>query len=247
MSTHSEDVTARDRLGEKSDRAKETAADIGAQARSIGERARAEARTRVEGAAQDARAEGGRRLHGVADALDKAADDSDDAMLAAPLMRRAAGMARDASHRLEDASLSETMAAVRDSARRNPALFLGAAFAAGFAVSRFASADERRGRADYDRWDDEDDAAFAATPRNSPPTAPMTPSDPLAPADPLSAPGAASGAAPRDPVPGGAGASGAGATATPGAPIGPASPSPMTARPASPSASPAPVKPLGDR
>ena len=75
-----------------------------------------------------------RSARGLADNL------GDGAPQLAQMVRRAAGAAESLSHDIRDKSVHELADVTKDFARRQPALFVGAAAAAGFLLARFIKA-----------------------------------------------------------------------------------------------------------
>lgn len=142
---------ARSAASETADKARDAAGEVRARAESEAQARVDETRTRAAGAA-----------HRVAEALDDAASDMAEEGPARPALRRAAAGARDVADMVEDRSVGDLVDALDDVARRSPALFLGAAALAGFAVARFATARPEPHGARYAYGDrDEFDSDYA--------------------------------------------------------------------------------------
>ena len=105
-------------------------------AAAAGQRVKAEAEARKEGAAG--------RVDDVASAIDRAADELHDN----PTLSRYAADLADSMHgvavRMRERSVDDLAEEVRQLARSNPALFLLGSLGAGFALARFMKASPRR-------------------------------------------------------------------------------------------------------
>ena len=82
-------------------------------------------------------------LGAVAHALRSAASDMEGGGLSGAA-RRAADVVEQATHALEQRDLDQLLAEAQNYARRQPAVFLGGAFAAGFALARLLKASTER-------------------------------------------------------------------------------------------------------
>ncbi|MEM6440184.1 MAG: hypothetical protein AAF763_10900 [Pseudomonadota bacterium] len=114
-----------------------------------------DAKSAARDMAGDAQAAAGRRYDGATDrladgmretagAVHEAAADLPDDNPAAPLLRKAAGGVEQIAKYFDDSTLTDLGESVQAFARRNPVGFLAAAGFAGFAASRFATAERRR-------------------------------------------------------------------------------------------------------
>jgi vacuolar-type H+-ATPase subunit H len=122
-----------------------------ATARDMADKARSEAERRA-GEGRDSLAEEGGRF---ASSLRHAADEQDEGSLQRRLLESVAGGVEDLSDSLRGRSFGTMMSDVEGFARRNPAVFLIGAAAAGFAMVRFARASSAP--AGYgDDYDDDD-------------------------------------------------------------------------------------------
>lgn len=97
-----------------------------------------QAATSVRGMLDQPIAKGTTYVEGLARSARGLAKDLDsDAPQIADMVRRAADTAETISHDIRDKSVEELFEATEDFARRQPALFVGAAVAAGFLLARF--------------------------------------------------------------------------------------------------------------
>ncbi len=100
---------------------------------------------RVRQAAESQKDQAAGRLEGTAEALHQAASalhDRNESSLAS-YVEQFAGVLSEFSGSLRERSAGEVLGQVESIARRNPALFLGGAFAAGIALGRFARSSAR--------------------------------------------------------------------------------------------------------
>jgi hypothetical protein len=112
--------------------------------------AAAEAAThKVEGFFETNKAAAISGLAAVANALRSAASDMEGGL--SGTARRAADTLEKATHAIESRDLDALLAESQDYARRQPMVFLGASFAAGFALARLLKASSTRGGYESDR------------------------------------------------------------------------------------------------
>lgn len=104
---------------------------------------------RVEGVFETNKAVAVSGLAAVTKGLRSAADDMEGGL--SESARRAADALERATHAIESRDLDGLLAAGQDYARRQPAVFLGASFAAGFALARLLKASSTRGGYEADR------------------------------------------------------------------------------------------------
>lgn len=118
--------------GTTAKQASEVAGKVGDIARDAGERAMA--------FAEENKGLAARQIDGIHSAIEKAADEleSKDQQQLAGYIRNIAGGLADFSKTLDEKGVNELAGTVGDFARRQPALFIGAAALIGFAASRFA-------------------------------------------------------------------------------------------------------------
>jgi hypothetical protein len=140
-------MAERDReLGVAAPRAGETASETAKSAvREVSSAAREVARERAQGLFETNKAAACAGIHAFANALRAASYDMDQGGLAQAAWR-AAEKVEDFSRSLESRDVDAMIDAAQDYARRQPALFLGGAFAAGFALARFLKASSARRR-----------------------------------------------------------------------------------------------------
>lgn len=115
--------------------------------------AKAKAQTMAEDRADAMRNAASDRVSDTAAAANAAAGQFDPASFQAEAMHRIADHVDDFGARLRQADLTAIASDVGDFARRNPALFIGAAAIAGFAATRFLKA---RGPQPHAAYDDND-------------------------------------------------------------------------------------------
>ncbi|MFC7054162.1 hypothetical protein ACFQI3_15825 [Hansschlegelia quercus] len=115
-------------------------AESGSSAAGVGEQARQFADEVKQGAqtfAEDGKAKGAERLKGVADTVDRVADQvAEESPMMAEWVRKAANELEGVSRSLKDKSIGDLLTMGKDFARREPAAFLAASAVAGFALSR---------------------------------------------------------------------------------------------------------------
>jgi len=103
------------------------------QARQFADGVKEEAQTFAE----EGKAQGAERLKGVADTVDRVADQvADQSPMMADWVRKAASELEGASRRLKDKSIGDLLTMGQNFARREPAAFIAASAVAGFALSR---------------------------------------------------------------------------------------------------------------
>lgn len=119
--------------------AQNKAGDVIDQAKDMAGQAATQARQKVRGLFSGQISQGTELVRNIVGAANQAAEmlDKTNPQFAG-MIRDAAGAADQFSHQIEDTSLEELLDRTTDFARRQPALFVGGAFAAGFLLARFA-------------------------------------------------------------------------------------------------------------
>ncbi|MCF6445871.1 hypothetical protein [Nereida sp. MMG025] len=112
----------------------QTAAD---HARDLGQKAKDAVRHTAQAQAQHAQDEAAAHVQTTSDAARAYAAEVPDDSVQAQAAQHIAGQLEQVAGHLRTADLSQTVGQVSDFARRNPALFIGAAALAGFAAARF--------------------------------------------------------------------------------------------------------------
>jgi hypothetical protein len=111
-------------------------------ARDVTSAATEAATNKVEGLFETNKAAAVSGLTAVTNALRSAADDMEGGLSGSA--RRAADALERTTHAIESRDLDALLAAAQDYARRQPTVFLGASFAAGFALARLLKASSTR-------------------------------------------------------------------------------------------------------
>lgn len=125
--------------GSLTDQAQAVASNVVDQAKSVASTAASQATTQVRGMLGGQIESGAEIVSNMAAAARQAAEllDKSNPQFAG-MIRNAATAADQFSGQMRDTSLEELVELTTDFARRQPALFIGGAFACGFALARFA-------------------------------------------------------------------------------------------------------------
>jgi ElaB/YqjD/DUF883 family membrane-anchored ribosome-binding protein len=139
QSTGNEAGTTGDKVASGADQAQSTASDMMNQAKTAASSAASQARQQASGLFSGQIATGTELVRNIAGAATQAADilEKSNPQFAG-MIRNAAGAADQFSHQIEDTTFEELVDRTTEFARRQPALFVGGAFAAGFLLARFA-------------------------------------------------------------------------------------------------------------
>jgi len=124
------------------DEARDVASRLGASAKELTSEVARSAQDMVKGEVGKRTEKGAEDLSQVAHALRRSGRDLDD-NLAAPYVERVADQIERASDYLRTAEPAQMLTTVQNFARREPALFLGGAFAIGFLGARFMKSSSR--------------------------------------------------------------------------------------------------------
>lgn len=130
---------AKQKAGEAMDQAKDKAGQAVDQAKQKGTQVMDQARDQIRSTVSTQKETAADSLGSVANALRQSVDNlrTEEHSRAAGLLESAAGAVESASTYLRDHDVEDLTRQVEDFGRRQPALFLGAAFALGFMAARF--------------------------------------------------------------------------------------------------------------
>ncbi len=136
--------------------------DVTSKAQELGSEAKNAIRTEADRAANTARDAAVDKARNVANAADAAASEFEPGSLQARAAQQVADQVEGFANKLRSSDLQTVTRDVSDFARKNPALFIGAAAMLGFAATRFLKARDPQ-RVDY-HHDDSDPWAAAQQP-----------------------------------------------------------------------------------
>lgn len=130
------------------------------------------AKDRATQLADEQKATGADRLHGISDVIDRAADTIGEASpQAADLVRNAARSVEDVSRSLREKSVGSLISDVSAFARREPAAFFGASVVAGFALARFLKSSNQHAAPSHDNGESGSSSRHAYEPSSYAPAA----------------------------------------------------------------------------